>query len=34
MGFVAVCGNKLEPFEVRFFADDYISLVDIGSDKR
>ena len=34
MGLVAVCGNELEPFEIRFFINNYISLVDIGLDNR
>lgn len=34
MGSIANCGDELEPFENWFFADDYISLFDIGSDNR
>ncbi len=30
---VAPCGSKLEPFEVRFFTHDYISLVDVDPAK-
>ena len=25
---LAHCGNELEPFEIRFFANDYISLIE------
>ena len=34
MEFAAACGDELEFFEIRFFTDNTISIVDIDYDTR